>query len=233
MSFVLVGAPLQTSAFAAAYLVIGCIIMGFCTGIDSSTVDVSTRALPQGEAMPHRLSGSPLHRHRHSGAYWIDFRMSYTSGSIALRLPISLQLVLAITVIILLLGLPESPRWLCKCDKDQEAIEVLRAIYDPLPDDPYIQSEIAAIRKAVSIERAEGASKILSLFNSGRLKTRRCVILTYFGLLMNQMSGISLVIYYMLSPSHERQTHAKDSAAHRRLHRAHVHLWRSGAVACS
>jgi len=132
-----------------------------------------------------------------TGAYWIDFGMSYTSGSIAWRLPISLQLVLAVTVIILLFGLPESPRWLCKRGRDQEAIEVLCAVFDLSPDDPYVRNEIASIRKAVDLERAEGASKIFSLFKSDRLRTRRRVILAYFGLFMNQMSGINLVVYYM------------------------------------
>ena len=37
--------------------------------------------------------------------------MSYAGGQIAWRLPISVQLIFAITVIILLFGLPESPRF--------------------------------------------------------------------------------------------------------------------------
>ena len=36
--------------------------------------------------------------------------MSYAGGAIAWRLPIAVQLIFAITVIILLFGLPESPR---------------------------------------------------------------------------------------------------------------------------
>lgn len=38
-------------------------------------------------------------------------RMSYAGGEIAWRLPIAVQLLFAITVIILLFGLPESPRY--------------------------------------------------------------------------------------------------------------------------
>ncbi len=36
--------------------------------------------------------------------------MSYAGGAIAWRLPIAVQLIFAICVIILLFGLPESPR---------------------------------------------------------------------------------------------------------------------------
>ena len=200
MAFVIVGASLQTSAFATAHLVIGRIITGFGTGIDSSTVPMYQSELCRKEKRGRIVSLEVLFIGIGiTGAYWIDFGMSYASGSIAWRLPISLQLVLAITVIILLFGLPESPRWLCKRGRDQEAIEVLCAVYDLSPDDPYIRSEIASIRKAVDIERAEGASKISGLFKSDRLQTRRRVILAYFGLFMNQMSGINLVVYYMPS----------------------------------
>jgi sugar porter (SP) family MFS transporter len=200
MCFVILGASLQTSAFSTAHLVIGRVITGFGTGIDSSTVPMYQSELCRKEHRGRIVSLEVLFIGIGiTGAYWIDFGMSYCSGSIAWRLPISLQLVLSITVIILLFGLPESPRWLCKRGRDQEAIEVLCAVYDLAPDDPYVRSEMAAIRKAIDLERAEGASKIFGLFKSDRLKTRRRVGLAWFGLFMNQLSGINLVVYYMPS----------------------------------
>ncbi|KAL9622743.1 MAG: hypothetical protein Q9160_002861 [Pyrenula sp. 1 TL-2023] len=135
-------------------------------------------------------------------AYWIDFGMSYTKGSIAWRLPIALQIILAITVIILLFGLPESPRWLCKRGREAEAIEVMCQTFDLMPEDEYIKSEMRNIRHAIEIETKAGAQSLMSLFRADELKTRRRVILAYVGLFMNQLSGINLVVYYMpcLSP---------------------------------
>ena len=130
-------------------------------------------------------------------AYWIDFGMSYTQGSIAWRLPISLQLILAVSVIILLFGLPESPRWLCKRGREDEAIEVLCQVFDLSPNDEYIQIEMRSIRQAIEIEKSVGAQNLVALFKSDKLKTRRRVILAYLGLFMNQLSGINLVVYYM------------------------------------
>ena len=130
-------------------------------------------------------------------AYWIDFGMSYTQGSIAWRLPISLQLILAVSVIILLFGLPESPRWLCKRGMRKEAEEVLCKVFDLPPEDEYIQSEMKSILHAIEIEKNAGAQNLMNLFKSDRLQTRRRVILAYVGLFMNQLSGINLVVYYM------------------------------------
>jgi MFS family permease len=117
--------------------------------------------------------------------------MSYTSGSIAWRLPIAVQLIFAISVIILLFGLPESPRWLFKRGRDQEAIEVLCQVFDLPVEDEYIQSEIRAIKHAIAQE--SGIRSHRALFKSDKIKTRRRVLLAYFGLFMNQMVGINMV----------------------------------------
>jgi MFS family permease len=128
-------------------------------------------------------------------AYWLDFGMSYAGGPIAWRLPIAVQLIFAIAVITLLFGLPESPRWLFKRGREREAIEVMCQVYDLPVEDEYIQSEIRAIRHAISSE--SGVRSHMALFKNDRLKTRRRVILAYFGLFMNQMVGINMVVYYM------------------------------------
>lgn len=116
-------------------------------------------------------------------------------GSVAWRAPIAIQLVFALVVVVIVFGLPESPRWLAKRGREHEAIEVLCAVHDLPADDPYIVGEIEAIRAALAIET--GAGKVSALFKSDILQTRRRVILAWFGLFMNQWSGINLVVYYM------------------------------------
>lgn len=96
---------------------------------------------------------------------------------------------------LLVWGLPESPRWLTRRGREQEAIEVLCAVHDMQPNDPYIVGEMEAIRAALTID--ENSRKISALFKNDILQTRRRVILAWFGLFMNQWSGINLVVYYM------------------------------------
>lgn len=45
-------------------------------------------------------------------AYFFDYGMSFVGGQAAWRVPIACQIIFAIVVIILVFGLPESPRWL-------------------------------------------------------------------------------------------------------------------------
>ncbi|KAK5054398.1 hypothetical protein LTR84_001288 [Exophiala bonariae] len=195
MGLVLVGASLQTSAYTVPHLIIGRVITGFGTGIDSSTVPMYQSELCRKEYRGRLVSTEVLFIGIGiSFAYWLDFGMSYAGGAIAWRLPIAVQLIFAITVIILLFGLPESPRWLFKRGREEEGIEVLCAVFDLPRDDPYIVSEVRAIKHAVAVE--SGVRSHRALFKSDKLKTRRRIALAYFGLFMNQMVGINLVVYY-------------------------------------
>ena len=82
-----------------------------------------------------------------------------------------------------------------KRGREKEAVEVICAVHDLQPDDPYVVEEMEAIRAAVQMETAEGNSKITAVFKNDVLQTRRRVMLAWFGLFMNQMGGINLVVY--------------------------------------
>ena len=72
---------------------------------------------------------------------------------------------------------------------------MLCQVFDLPRDDPYITSEVAAIKNALSVE--SGVTSHRALFRKDKIHTRRRVMLAYFGLFMNQMVGINLVVYYM------------------------------------
>lgn len=127
--------------------------------------------------------------------------MSYTSGSIAWRLPIAFQMVFAIFVIILVFGVPESPRWLFNRDRAEEAIEILCKVYDKAPDDPLIVQESEQITEAIKVERQNGGFKWKNILERDQVHTGRRVLLAWGVQCMNQIGGINLVVYYITSES--------------------------------
>lgn len=133
-------------------------------------------------------------------AYWFDFGMSFTSGSIAWRLPIAFQATFAIVVFFLVFALPESPRWLWARGRQDEAIAVLCAVHDLQPDDDYIMAERTAIDEAAQLEAQVEQKPFWSVFKNDEVKTGYRVLLAWGIQFINQASGINLVVRLVVSP---------------------------------
>ncbi|KAJ0307885.1 hypothetical protein COL516b_003857 [Colletotrichum fioriniae] len=170
MSLVIIGATLQATAFTVPHLVIGRLVTGFGTGMKTSTVPM------------------------------FDFGMSFIGGPIAWRLPLAFQIIFALIVVVLVFALPESPRWLFKHGREQEAVQVLCDVFDKEPTDDYIRAEIHAIHHAIELEAAEKkSSSWISIFKNDRLRTGHRVLLAWGAQFMNQLGGINLVVYFIPS----------------------------------
>ncbi|KAJ5465179.1 general substrate transporter [Penicillium daleae] len=186
MGVVIVGAVLQTSAFTVPHLIIGRLVTGAGTGLKTSTVPIR---LISSEVL-FTAVGIVV-------AYWFDFGMSFVGGPIAWRLPIAMQIIFAIFVIILVFGLPESPRWLINHGQEKEAIEVLCAVYDKDENEEYIVNERRAILSAIELENTANKKSFWKISRNDEVKTGQRVLLAWGMQLMNQVGGINLVVYYV------------------------------------
>ena len=119
-------------------------------------------------------------------------------GSLAWRFPLAFQIIFAAIVCVLLLDLPESPRWLFKSDRQEEAIEVLCRVFDKAIDSEFIVTERDAITQALELETAEEGSSWLSLFRNDAVKTRRRVILAYIVMVSKLITGSHMEIYGLI-----------------------------------
>lgn len=190
-----VGAILQCSAFGLSQLIVGRLVTGFGNGLNTSTVPTwqseTSKAHRRGQLV--MVEGALI-----TGgiciSYWLDFGFSYLEPStISWRFPIAFQIVFAILILVFILPLPESPRWLILKGREKEAIQVLCALNDRSADDPYIQSEFLAIRDS-TLEAAAGGFR--DLFTMGRDRHLHRVALAYVNQIFQQVSGINLITYY-------------------------------------
>lgn len=101
-------------------------------------------------------------------SYWIDLGFSFLEpSSIAWRFPIAFQIILAIFILLLIPGLPESPRWLVLKGRNEEALEVISALNDLPPEDKKIQAEYMAVRDVV-FEMSKGGFRECFKMNRNR-----------------------------------------------------------------
>jgi MFS family permease len=101
-------------------------------------------------------------------SYWIDLGFSFLEpSSIAWRFPIAFQIVMALAILAIIPGLPESPRWLVLKGRNDEALEVLAALQDLPPENKKVQQEFLAVKDVV-FEMSKGGFRECFKFNRNR-----------------------------------------------------------------
>ncbi|KAI8316674.1 Sugar transporter STL1 [Colletotrichum sp. SAR11_59] len=197
MALVIIGATLQASAFTVPHLVIGRLVTGLGTGMKTSTVPMYQSELCDRKYRGRLVSAETLF----VGvgivfAYWYWTLTPLASVMNADKN----QIIFALVVIVLVFALPESPRWLFKHGREQEAVQVLCDVFDKDPTDDYIRAEVYSIHHAIELEASEKTqSSFMSIFKNDRVKTGQRVLLAWGAQFMNQLGGINLVVYYIPS----------------------------------
>ncbi|PNS18818.1 High-affinity glucose transporter [Sphaceloma murrayae] len=197
-AWIIVGAVLQTTAYSVPHILVARYVTGIGTGLETSTVPMYQSELCEANKRGRLVSSEPLF----VGvgivcAYFLDFGMSFAGGPIAWRLPIAMQIIFSLVVIFMVFGVPESPRYLYKAGRNEEALEVLCEVYDGTPETPKIAREQKDVLQALELEQIHGEYKWSQLLKKDRVQTGQRVLLAYGMQFMNQMGGINLVVYFV------------------------------------
>lgn len=190
-----VGSILQCAPSQLPAFIVGRIVTGLGNGLNTSTVPTwqseCSKSHRRGQLV--MVEGSLIT----AGiclSYWLDLGFSFLEPStVAWRFPIAFQIVFALIIMAVVLGLPESPRWLLLKGNEDEALTVLSALSDLPVDDPKIQSEFLEIKDTVA-EMSKGSFR--DLFTMGKERNFHRVVLAYANQMFQQISGINLITYY-------------------------------------
>ncbi|KAJ6006236.1 hypothetical protein N7451_004180 [Penicillium sp. IBT 35674x] len=190
-----VGAIIQCSSFAFAQFIVGRIVLGLGTGGIIATVSVWQSEVSKAENRGEHVSafgifcGSGI-----ALALWVAFGMSYTQpSSVSWRFTLAFTLFLSFLVCISIFSLPESPRWLCKQDRWEEARETLGLLYDEDQSSEIVNKEIEDIR--ISLDRANKGS-LGAMFKIGPQRVFHRVVIAAVAQIFLQMTGVNSITYY-------------------------------------
>lgn len=190
MCLVSLGAILQCTSYGVPQMMVGRFITGLGVGIDTSTVPMYQAELCKPEVRGRLVTTEVLFVALGIAvAYFLDFGFSFLGGSVAWRVPIALQVPLAVGVCVLVVGLPETPRWLWQQGRVEEAVGVMRRVHDVPEGDEYVVRESEEIRKAIEIEAAS-PFKWARILRRDPLQTGYRVGLACLVLFMNQVSEV-------------------------------------------
>ncbi|KXH33619.1 hypothetical protein CSIM01_11784 [Colletotrichum simmondsii] len=191
------GTILQAGAHEYGLFSAGRIIGGVGNGMVTSTIPTwqSECARPHQRGFLITLSGALI-----SGgimiAYWVDYGFYFLEGTIRWRFPVAFQSFFTIIVMIGLLYLPDSPRWLAMKGRMEEAREVTSRLLGKPIDDEEVTLEVKAIQDALEVQSQGGGFKYKELLTNGPSQNLRRTLLGIAAQFFQQICGINLITYY-------------------------------------
>lgn len=189
-SLFFVGAVVMASATRPAQLVVGRVFVGLGVGMASMT-----SPLYISEASPARIRGALVSTNGFliTGGQFLAYliNLAFTKAPGTWRWMLGVAALPAVVQFGLMLALPESPRWLYRKGRAEEAEAILRRIYSA----EEVEREIEELKESVAAER--GSSEKVSLAAVVRMATVRWGLVAGVGLqVFQQLVGINTVMYY-------------------------------------
>lgn len=195
------GTIILGSSYSVAQFLVGRIVTGIGNGMNSSTVPTyqSEMARPEVRGMLLSAQGTVTI----VGlciAYWLDYGLSFVPSSVQWRFPISFQAFFAVLLVAQTLPLPETPRWLCEQDRQEEAASVLSRLQTGCCSEADSAIEVDRllheIETAIAQESAGGPFKYRELVAGGRIQNLRRMILCALINVQQQFTGANMINYY-------------------------------------
>lgn len=217
----IIGVIIQVTAYPGhvplAQFIIGRVITGIGNGMNTSTI-------PTYQAECSRTSNRGLLICIEGGtiafgtliAYWIDFGSSYGPDNITWRFPIAFQIVFGLLIILGMLLLPESPRWLLTRELYEDGERVIAALMgkEIFHHEVQLQKHIIidSIRAYVtfflfqeageanwhnSSGQAGKTTPLSAVFTGGKTQHFRRMLLGCSSQFFQQIGGCNAVIYYL------------------------------------
>ncbi|KAL1853525.1 hypothetical protein Daus18300_011806 [Diaporthe australafricana] len=201
----IVGAILQCSSQNHQWMICARAVNGIGTGILNAIVPVWAT-----ETAEHTSRGQfiaiefTLNIFGVVVAYWLEFGLSFVDGgnsSIAWRFPIAFQIIPLLVLLGVVWFFPESPRWLTKVGRDEEARYILRRLRGTdAAGESKADAEYHDIRNIVALEAKESTNNsyfhMLFGIGSGELHTGRRVQLVIWLQIIQEWVGIAGVTVY-------------------------------------
>lgn len=127
-------------------------------------------------------------------ACWVNFGFYFVHSSANWRFPIAFPAVFASFIAVVVLFLPESPRWLVMQDKLEEASKVVGLLNNVPANSEEVHRQVESIRNALNTDlQTSHSSNPFSLTKNRHLhRTVLAVVLC----MITQLTGINVVTFY-------------------------------------
>lgn len=214
-TIIALGAIIQASSYSVAQMMVGRVVAGVGTGMNTATAGVwqaeTSKMRSRGKLviiqMANCITGFSI-------SNWLTLGFSFTKGSVAWRFPLAFQIckssshhlnilltkeVFTALIWCLCPFLPDSPRLLIRKGRYEEAYEVLAALegHGATSSSPAVKTQFNIIKDVLDREHMNTYTWYQLLTGKGPSGVLRRMILGAWMQAMNQISGINVTSYYM------------------------------------
>ncbi|GAA5936407.1 sugar porter family MFS transporter [Sporobolomyces koalae] len=192
-----IGVALQTAATKLSEFAVGRVFAGLGVGGTSCLVPMY-----QAECAPKSIRGGLVACYQWMITIGLLIAAIVVNGTkningrAAFQIPIGLQFIWGMILVVGLLLLPESPRYLLMKGRDEKARKSLSRILRDAPDSQQVNEELAEIAANLHHERSLGNASYIDCFRSG---PGRNALRTWTGIglqALQQLTGINFIFYY-------------------------------------
>ncbi|CAH9141490.1 unnamed protein product [Cuscuta epithymum] len=188
----LVGAIVMAFAPGPAVLIAGRVFVGLGVGMASMS-----SPLYISEASPAKIRGALVSTNGFfiTGGQFLSYliNLAFTKAPGTWRWMLGVACLPALIQSLLMLGLPESPRWLYRKGRVEEAEAILKKIYSA----EEVEVEMEALRESVEKERDDSKERSEMMTILAQSKSVRRGLIAGVGLMVfQQFVGINTVMYY-------------------------------------
>ncbi|KAK8211458.1 hypothetical protein M8818_003111 [Zalaria obscura] len=195
-----VGAVIQTCSYGVAQMMVGRIVAGLGTGMNTATAGVwqaeTSKMRSRGKLviiqMANCITGFSI-------SNWLTLGFSFAPKDVAWRFPLAFQIFFTLCIYATCPFLPDSPRLLIRKGKHDEALEVIAALqgHGATPSTPSVRAQYSVIKDILDREHMNTYTWWQLITGRGPAGVLRRMILGAWMQAMNQISGINVTSYYM------------------------------------
>lgn len=191
----IIGAILMSTSFSLAQFIVSRLVLGLGTGGCTATIPVWQSEISKvTKRGAHVVTEGIFIGGGIAIALWIDLGFYFIGNSSASwRVPFALEIVFLLVVVGFIFTLPESPRWLIKRDREQEARLVLGALGNHPVESPQVTAMVHDIQQSFQIEHT---GSLWSIFSMGPSRNLHRTLIAAAAQMFFQISGVNMITFY-------------------------------------
>ncbi|KAI8144822.1 sugar transporter [Fennellomyces sp. T-0311] len=194
----IVGDLLMVAADSLPKFYAGRAITGICIGMLSMVLPLYLT-----EVVPTSFRGRAIAWHQFcivlgiSVAFWVSYACTIYTDTRAWRIPLGVQLIPTLLFLLLLIKMPQSPRYLIQKHRDTEALHMLALVRgDGTIECNTVRMEFAEIEQTIRFEQKHMRNAYAYLFRRGRDKNPQRLLLGVAVQAFQQLTGANILMLY-------------------------------------